>query len=69
MVKVKDVRRDARALVFLVQITVDIRRVHGCQGQMFHGSEICWALTLVTDTSSTSSLININQLQYNCKQN
>ena len=27
MVKVKDVRRDARALVFLVQITVDIRRV------------------------------------------
>ena len=33
---------------------------------MFHGSEICWALTLVTDTSSTSSLININLLHRTC---
>ena len=40
--------------------------VHSCQGQMFHGSEICWALTLVTDTSSTSSLININLLHRTC---
>ena len=41
-------------------------RLHSCQGQMFHGSEICWALTLVTDTSSTSSLININLLHRTC---